>query len=60
MASLSLSAERWSARMMTVPAVMLSCGSSRLSLRPISDEAHSPEVGMTCMVPMALAGETAR
>ncbi len=46
--------------MMTVPAVMLSRGSRRLSLRPTKDEAQSPDVGMTCIAPMALAGETAR
>ena len=46
--------------MMATPAVALSYGSSRLSFRPTRSDAHSPEEGMTCMVPMALAGDTAR
>ena len=36
----------------------LSSGFSRLSWRPTRSDAHSPDVGMTCIVPMALAGET--
>ena len=35
-------------------------GRSRSSRRPARSEAQLPEIGMTCMTPTALAGETAR
>ena len=43
---------------MATPATTLSSGSTRFSWRPTSWEAQAPELGMTCMVPMAFAGET--
>ncbi len=46
--------------MMATPATALSCGSNRFKRRPTSLEAHSPDEGMTCMTPIALAGETDR
>ena len=45
---------------MTTPAVMLSWVLSRSSRRPTSPDAHSRPCGITCMMPTALAGETAR
>src|SRR4051812_43988493 len=45
---------------MTTPAVMLSLVSRRLRWRPASEEAQAPELGITCMTPMAFATETCR
>ena len=44
--------------MNAMPATALSWGSSRFSSRPTSSEANSPVIGMTCIAPTALPGET--
>src|SRR5699024_4162050 len=41
------------------PAVILSCGSIMFRCRPTNCDAHSPELAITCIVPIALAGDTA-